>query len=58
MIREDGGIEFQITAEKVIGSLNPFVTEISISEIVSPALIKITVIYFSCLEMGKWLETN
>jgi hypothetical protein len=36
MIREDGGIEFQIAAEedfiaeKVIGSLSPFVTEISI----------------------------
>jgi hypothetical protein len=27
-------------------------------KIVSPALVQITVIYFSCLEMGKWLETN
>ncbi len=46
------------SAEKVIGSLNPFVTEISIWENLSFALVQITVIYFSCLEMGKWHETN
>jgi hypothetical protein len=65
MIREDGGIEFQIAAEedfilqrKWLALSILLLQKSAYEKIVSPALVQITVIYFSCLEMGKWLETN
>jgi hypothetical protein len=65
MIREDGGIEFQIAAEddfilqrKWLPLLILLLQKSAYEKIVSPALVQITVIYFSCLEMGKWHETN
>jgi hypothetical protein len=65
MIREDGGIESQIAAKedfilqrKWLALLILLLQKSAYEKIVSPALVQITVIYFSCLEMGKWHETN
>jgi hypothetical protein len=65
MIREDGGIEFQIAAEedfilhrKWLALLILLLQKSAYENIVSSALVQITVIYFSCLEMSKWHQTN
>jgi hypothetical protein len=65
MITEDGGIEFQIAAEedfilrrKQLTLLFLLLQKSAYEKIDSPALVQITVIYFSCLEMGKWHELD
>ncbi len=64
-IREDGGIEFEIAAEedfilrrKWLALLILLLRKSAYEKIDSPTLVQITLIYFSCLEMGKWHETN
>ncbi len=65
MIREDGGIEFQIAADedfilqrKWLALLILLLQKSAYENIVSSALVQITVIYFPCLEMRIWHETN